>query len=59
VLSAAYDAGPLDDRQAARIDPNGSPLVTALREQLGLRLESRKTPRQVVIIDSADDPTPD
>jgi uncharacterized protein (TIGR03435 family) len=32
-------------------------LVTALREQLGLRLESQKSPLKVVVIDGIDRPT--
>ncbi len=34
-------------------DPNGPSLTTALREQLGLRLEPRRVPTEVLIIDSA------
>jgi uncharacterized protein (TIGR03435 family) len=47
------DAPPLD------IDPNGPSLVTALREQLGLRLESTWGPVDVVVIDSVEHPTED
>jgi uncharacterized protein (TIGR03435 family) len=39
-------------------DPAGGPsLFTALQEQLGLRLESRKTTVEVFVIDSIEKPT--
>ncbi len=41
------------------IDPNGPPLVTAIQEQLGLKLDSQRGPVDVVIVDSADHPTQD
>ena len=41
------------------IDPNGPSLEAALEEQLGLKLEPRRTPMKVVIIDSAELPTSD
>jgi uncharacterized protein (TIGR03435 family) len=41
------------------IDPNGPPLVTALQEQLGLRLQSARRVMEVVVIDSVEQPTPD
>jgi uncharacterized protein (TIGR03435 family) len=40
-------------------DPNLPTLVTALQEQLGLKLESGRAPIEVLVIDSVDRPTPD
>jgi uncharacterized protein (TIGR03435 family) len=37
----------------------GSSLATALREQLGLKLESGRGPSEVLIIEAAHQPTPD
>ena len=41
------------------IDPNGPPLVTALQEQLGLKLQAARSRMDVVVIDSIERPTPD
>ena len=37
--------------------PNAPSLITALREQLGLRLESTRAPVEVLVIDSVQKPT--
>jgi uncharacterized protein (TIGR03435 family) len=39
-------------------DQAGPSIFTAIEELLGLRLESRKTPIEVLIVDSADKPLP-
>jgi uncharacterized protein (TIGR03435 family) len=43
----------------ATIDPNGPSIFTAVREQLGLKLESSKGPVQVLAIDHVEQPSPD
>jgi uncharacterized protein (TIGR03435 family) len=45
--------------QPVDVDPNLPSLVTALQEQLGLRLESARAQVEVLVIDSVDRPTPD
>jgi uncharacterized protein (TIGR03435 family) len=41
------------------IDPNGPSIFTAVREQLGLKLESGRGPVQVLAIDHVEQPSPD
>jgi uncharacterized protein (TIGR03435 family) len=44
---------------AALSSADGVGIETALREQLGLRLERQRSPMEVLVIDSAERPTPD
>jgi len=44
--------------QAATIDSTAE-LITALREQLGLKLEGTREPHDVLVVDSISRPTPD
>ena len=39
------------------IDPNGPSLLTAIQEQLGLKLEPSKTMMDIVVVDSVEHPT--
>jgi uncharacterized protein (TIGR03435 family) len=41
------------------VDPNGPTLVTALQEQLGLKVKPAKGPVEVLVIDTVQRPTPD
>ena len=45
--------------QPPPIDPDAPDLFTAIREQLGLKLESTKGPVEVLVVDSVQPPTPD
>jgi len=56
---AAAPPRPPDAPPAPPIDPNGSSFVTALREQLGLKLEARSGSIDVVVVDHAERPTSD
>ncbi len=56
---AAAPARPPDAPPAPPIDPNGSSFVTALREQLGLRLEPRMGSIDVLVVDRGERPSPD
>jgi uncharacterized protein (TIGR03435 family) len=45
--------------QTPPIDPNLTDLGTAMREQLGLKIESKSGPVDVLVVESAQQPTPD
>lgn len=61
-LSGRYDWTIEWQRQrltpVASLDDNGPSLFTALKEQLGLKLESSKGPVQIVVVDAVSAPTP-
>lgn len=48
---------PPEERLAPSPDPNGPTIFTALQEQLGLKLESRKGPVEMLVIEHADRPS--
>jgi bla regulator protein blaR1 len=60
-LTWAPEAPPTapDGAPTAGFDPGGPTLFTAVQEQLGLKLEATTGPVEVLVIDSAERPTPD
>jgi uncharacterized protein (TIGR03435 family) len=48
----------IDLTGGAPVDPNGPALLTALREELGLRLESSRAPVEVFVVERVERPRP-
>ena len=53
------DASPELRQALLSVDPNGPSLLTALQEQLGLKLVASKDPSDVLVIDHVEHPSPD
>jgi uncharacterized protein (TIGR03435 family) len=53
----AADAGQPGPDNTASTEPAGTSIFTAIREQLGLKLESRKAPVEVLVIDHVEAPS--
>jgi uncharacterized protein (TIGR03435 family) len=45
------------DESTAGAEPDAPALVTAIQEQLGLRLDPRKLPMEVLVVDHVDRPS--
>jgi uncharacterized protein (TIGR03435 family) len=60
MLAAASNLGVNVPVAATNLPPSDGPsLLTALQEQLGLKLDSQRGPVEVLVIDSVEKPTPD
>jgi uncharacterized protein (TIGR03435 family) len=55
----AFLQGSFDRERFPFIDPDGPSIFTAVQEQLGLKLEPRRTDIDVLVIDAVEQPTPD
>jgi uncharacterized protein (TIGR03435 family) len=58
-LSFIADLGSALAADAPPASPDAPSIFTALREQLGLRIEPQRAPLDVLVIDHAEQPTPD
>lgn len=57
ILSSASSGTPSGQPSPPPPDPNGPSLATALEEQLGLKLESKKGPVEIIVIDHVEKPS--
>jgi uncharacterized protein (TIGR03435 family) len=57
--SPQLSAPPAANQDGRGVAADGVPLVTALEEQLGLKLEPIRAPEQVIVVEQLERPTPD
>jgi uncharacterized protein (TIGR03435 family) len=57
-MAGVGEGGQQENRNVPPPNSSGSSLFTALQEQLGLRLESKKGPVSVIVIDHIEEPSP-
>ena len=55
----AFQERPFDRQRFPTVDPDGPSIFTALQEQLGLKLESRRDMSEFLVIDGVERPSED